>query len=95
MRSRYSAFVLKNQDYLLATWHSSTRPASIEFDPNLKWLHLDVIEATENDPVHAQVEFVARFRLGGGSAARHHERSQFVRENGCWFYVAGELRGQK
>ena len=95
MRSRYSAFVLKDEAYLLSTWHSSTRPASIEFDPQMKWLRLDVIEAIEADPAHAEVEFVARFRIGGGSAARLHERSRFVRENDRWFYVAGELRTRK
>ena len=94
MRSRYSAFVLKDEPYLLATWHASTRPASVAFDSNLKWLRLDVVEAVESDPIHAEVEFIARFRIGGGSAARLHERSRFVRERDRWFYVAGELRDQ-
>ena len=95
MRSRYSAFVFRNEAYLLATWHSSTRPASVEFDPHMKWLRLDVIEAVEADPAHVEVEFVARFRIGGGSAARLHERSRFIREEDRWFYLAGELREQK
>ena len=42
MRSRYSAFVLERAEYLLATWYVSKRPASIEFEPGIKWLGLDI-----------------------------------------------------
>ncbi len=43
MRSRYSAFVLCNETYLLATWHPSTRPDSIPFNENQKWLGLNIV----------------------------------------------------
>lgn len=99
MRSRYSAFVRERADYLLATWHASTRPASIEFEPGVKWLGLDVRSRSVLDAEHAEVEFVARRRDATGVAARLHERSRFVREGdesqgevGRWFYVDGELR---
>jgi SEC-C motif-containing protein len=92
MRSRYSAFVLGLRDYLLATWHASTRPASLEIDPpGLKWLGLDVRRHEQQDADHATVEFVARSKLGG-RAQRLHEISRFVREDGRWFYVDGDLR---
>lgn len=91
MRSRYSAFVRANADYLLATWHASTRPAVIEADPpGLKWLGLDVRRHDVQDADHATVEFVARSKLGG-RAHRLHETSRFVREDGRWYYVDGEL----
>ena len=45
MRSRYSAFVLCNEAYLLGTWHPRTRPASIAFEPSQKWLGLRILEA--------------------------------------------------
>lgn len=89
MRSRYSAFVLGHADYLLATWHPSTRPAAIEADPpGLKWLGLDVRRHEVQDADHATVEFVARSKLGG-RAHRLHETSRFVREGGRWYYVDG------
>ena len=88
MRSRYTAFVKCNEAYLLATWHRSSRPASIPFDRDQKWLGLKVVAATDTGPGTAEVEFVARYRVGGASAAKHHERSRFVREDGRWFYVA-------
>ena len=90
MRSRYSAFVLGQRDYLLATWHASTRPAALELDGSAKWLGLDVRSHQLTDDNHAAVEFVARYREGG-RAVRLHERSRFVREDGRWQYVAGDL----
>jgi len=91
MRSRYSAYVLGLVDYLLATWHPGTRPSAIEPDPpGLKWLGLEVKRAHRIDDDHATVEFVARSRLAG-RAHRLHETSRFVREQGRWFYLDGEI----
>ena len=92
MRSRYTAFVLDRRDYLLATWHVSTRPAELEApEPGLKWLGLEVKRAALQDADHGTVEFVARSKLGG-RAYRLHETSRFVREHGAWFYVDGDLK---
>jgi len=92
MRSRYSAFVLDKLPYLLATWHPTTRPASLESNsPGLKWLGLQIKAAADQDAEHATVEFVARSRLDG-RASRMHETSRFLRENGQWFYLDGDVR---
>jgi SEC-C motif-containing protein len=91
MRSRYSAFTLDLADYLLATWHASTRPAQLAAnEPGLKWLGLEVRRHTVIDDDHATVEFVARSKLAG-CAQRLHEISRFVREGGRWFYVDGKV----
>ena len=91
MRSRYTAYVAGLHDYLLATWHPTTRPASMEDDPpGLRWLGLEVRRHEVQDATHATVEFVARSKLGG-RAQRLHERSRFVREDGRWFYVDGDI----
>lgn len=89
MRSRYTAFVREDRAYLLATWHPSTRPAQLEFDPGAKWLGLEVRAHRPLDDTRAEVEFVARYRVAG-RAVRLHERSRFVREQGRWFYIDGE-----
>lgn len=89
MRSRYSAFVLCNEQYLLSTWHASKRPRTLELEPKQKWLGLKIVDARVTGPATAEVEFIARYRVGGASAARLHERSRFVREDDCWFYVDG------
>ena len=90
MRSRYTAFVCAQADYLRATWHASTRPATLDFDAGARWLGLDVRGHRPTGPEHAEVEFVARYRVGGGSAVRLHERSRFVRIDGRWLYVDGK-----
>jgi SEC-C motif-containing protein len=90
MRSRYSAFVREQADYLLATWHPSTRPAELTFEPGTRWLGLQVRSYCQNDPTHAQVEFVARSRVAG-RGQRLHERSRFVLEGDRWYYVDGDL----
>ncbi len=89
MRSRYSAFVLGRLDYLLATWHASTRPVDLTLDAAAKWLGLEVRSHRVIDADHAEVEFIARYREGG-RAVRLHERSRFVREAGRWCYVDGD-----
>jgi len=89
MRSRYSAYVLKLGAYLLATWHPDTRPATIEFE-NEKWLGLEVKKHVLESNNRATVEFVARYKIGG-RAHRLHEISQFVFEDGQWFYLDGKF----
>ena len=92
MRSRYSAYVLGLEDYLLATWHPSTRPEKLDLaaGPATRWLGLQVRQHRQQDESHATVEFVARYRVGG-RGHRLHETSRFIREAGCWFYVDGDL----
>ena len=90
MRSRYSAFVLRQVDYLLASWHPSTRPAELTLEPGVKWLGLEVRQRRAIDADHAEVEFIARSRVAG-RGQRLHERSRFVREGGCWVYLDGVM----
>ncbi len=86
MRSRYSAFVLGDAAYLLASWHPSTRPATLELAPDTRWLRLDILETVAGGPLDRDgiVEFEAHYR--GGS---QRERSRFVREAGSWRYLDG------
>ena len=90
MRSRYTAFVMKDEAYLRATWHPSTRPTEPIIDQNEKvqWLGLEIKSALRlrqrkadlpEQPNEDTVEFVARFKVHG-RAHRLHEVSRFVRE---------------
>jgi SEC-C motif-containing protein len=92
MRSRYSAYVKERADYLLDTWHPSRSDAGLpRLQPGVRWLGLEVRRHVVVDDDHAEVEFVARSKLGG-RAHRMHELSRFVREAGRWFYVDGDER---
>lgn len=94
MRSRYSAFVVRDDAYLLLTWHPRTRPhAPLALDEELEWRRLDVrstVAGTAADE-RGTVEFVAHYwdpvALQKGT---QHERSAFVREDGQWYYVGPE-----
>ena len=86
MRSRYSAFVQERHDYLLATWHPSQRPPALELQAHAQWLGLEVRSHRVQDADHAEVAFVARYRVAG-RAVRLQERSRFVREAGRWYYL--------
>jgi SEC-C motif-containing protein len=91
MRSRYSAYALKLEDYLLATWYPDTRPAALGLaTDNTKWIGLAVNNHTIESTDSATVEFVARYKIGG-RAGRLHEVSRFVRQAGQWHYVDGKI----
>ena len=92
MRSRYTAYTLLREDYLLATWHPSTRPSDLELarEPLTKWIGLEVKRHEQKNERDATVEFVAKYKING-KAHLMHEVSRFVQENGKWFYVAGEV----
>ena len=91
MRSRYTAYALKREDYLLATWHSSTRPLTLDLKQQFhQWLGLIIKHHEQSSPDQAAVEFVARYKING-RAYRLHEISRFARENGMWFYVDGDI----
>jgi SEC-C motif-containing protein len=91
MRSRYTAFVRHDAPYLLDTWAARTRPAALDFADAPLWLGLQVKAHVQHDDTHAEVEFVARYKVGG-RAHRLHERSRFERsDDGRWRYIDGDL----
>ena len=92
MRSRYSAFVVGNESYLLESWHPDFRPASVQLNPDQKWLGLKIksTDAGGVDDTSGIVEFVARYKIAS-KGFRLHETSRFVREDGRWYYTDGDL----
>ncbi|MEV8251415.1 YchJ family metal-binding protein [Microbacterium sp. NPDC076768] len=93
MRSRYTAFAMEDAEYLLRTWHPTTRPHEIEFEPGLQWRRLLIVDRMAGGPFDRQgvVEFEAFWRQGSQRGTLH-ERSSFVREGRDWFYTEGEVR---
>lgn len=93
MRSRYTAYVQQNEDYLIRTWHSSTCPSPLDISgpDQPKWLELRVLSSRQIDETHATVEFIAYYRQHG-RGGRLHEVSRFALENGVWLYLDGDLK---
>ncbi|HEY0542327.1 MAG TPA: YchJ family metal-binding protein, partial [Actinoallomurus sp.] len=73
MRSRYSAFVLGDGQYLLATWHPTTRPRTLDLDPSVRWTGLEVLTTTGGSLLGSEgtVEFRAHYVRNGGASAQH------------------------
>ncbi len=96
MRSRYTAYVVKNLDYLLKTWHPSTKPSNIDFRTVPQWndLHIVNTEAGGESDSRGTVEFKAT-SLSQGKIVQLHEKSRFVKELYQWLYVDGDIRGDR
>ena len=89
MRSRYTAYARQDAAYLLASWHSSTRPASPVLDPDLRWTRLQVLQTSGGGlfDTSGTVRFRA-FHVRQGVPGVLEEHSRFDREDGRWAYVA-------
>lgn len=94
MRSRFSAYVLRDEAYLRATWFASSRPDRVlEPDDGMKWVSLSILSSSQ-DENWGMVEFVARYKVNG-RAGKLHEVSRFVRDDGRWYYLDGEFPPEK
>lgn len=90
MRSRYTAYAREDAAYLLSSWHRSTRPSTVTFDPDVRWTRLQVLEAVgglldTTGTVRFRAHFVQR-----GAPGVLEEDSRFGRDGGRWAYVAPE-----
>ncbi|SCG53670.1 SEC-C motif-containing protein [Micromonospora halophytica] len=88
MRSRYTAFAVGDADYLLRSWHSSTRPARLRLDPAQQWTRLEIVDTERGSLFDSEgtVTFRAHYRESGRPGTLD-ERSRFVREDGRWVYL--------
>ena len=94
MRSRYAAFALLDETYLLRTHHPATAPRNLRLDPHMEWRRLDVLSTSGGGPFDTEgtVQFKAYYRHGNERGVLH-ETSRFVRDAGRWLYVDGDIRG--
>ena len=90
MASRYSAFALRDEAYLLHTWHPDHRLLAVSFDPGVRWTGLEILDTTGGGPFHTEgtVEFRAHYSDRGRPGAMH-ELSRFTRLEGRWVYLDG------
>ena len=92
MASRYSAYALGLEVYLRDTWAPEKRPQRLDLESDgIKWLGLRIRSFKETGEDRAEVEYVARGRVGGGAGFRLHEKARFERRQGRWLYVDGDL----
>lgn len=96
MRSRYSAFATGDTEYLLHSWHPSTRPGELRLDPSQRWERLEIVSTSGGGLLHAEgtVEFRAHYRHSSHNGVLH-ERSRFTRVDGRWVYVDGDTTSSR
>jgi SEC-C motif-containing protein len=94
MRSRFSAYAREDYGYVLRTCHRSTRPSEKDFEGNasVNWTALEILytEAGGENNAEGMVEFIARYESSGQSFGLH-EKSRFLKEDGQWFYLDGDI----
>ncbi|WP_049565908.1 YchJ family protein [Nonomuraea sp. SBT364] len=90
MRSRFSAFAVGDEAYLLRTWHPASRPPGAGLDRRVRWTGLEILETTGGSVVHTEgtVRFRAHYRKRGRAGAME-ENSRFARVDGRWVYEGG------
>ncbi len=101
MRSRYSAYVVKEIDYIAKT-HSPKAPTKIDLDAtkqwaqDSEWMGLKIIKVEENpeNNKRSNIEFIASYNLKGNSC-EHHELAEFEKINDKWFFHDGSIVGQQ
>lgn len=92
MRSRYSAYVLQQIDYIVETTVPSQQHLLdvadlLAWSQECRWQGLEVLKHIPRiGKHHAQVEFMARFQTGA-ETQQHHELSAFVNIDGRWYFI--------
>lgn len=99
MRSRYTAFVVKNIDYLIESLHPKARQdvdkSSIQaWAEDSQWLGLQIVNTQKGQETDTDgtVEFIASYKKDG-QIINHHEKSTFKKEKGRWWFIDGKNPG--
>ena len=97
MRARYSAHVGVQVDFIIASTHPDhrqglDRQSTQSWAEKTTWLGLEILDTAEGGAGddRGEVEFIARFREKDEIQA-HHERAQFQRVDGSWYFTDGSM----
>jgi SEC-C motif-containing protein len=92
MRSRYTAYVRRDEDYILRTWHPRTRPPRVELGETA-WRGLEILATSHGQPADASgtVTFAAHFMGDAGNIGTMREHSHFELSGDTWLYVDGDV----
>ncbi len=101
MRSRYSAHVNQQIDYIKKTTHPDSlkdfnRESTTKWAKESQWLELEIIsvnDGLENDET-GEIEFKAKY-IEGKSTQIHHELSVFKKVNNEWYFHSGKRPPQE
>jgi SEC-C motif-containing protein len=101
MRARYSAFGAGKAEFLHQSLHPEHRhdhdiEATRRWAQNAQWLGLNIIDVQGGGEAddEGSVEFVATYKEQG-IVRPHHEVSRFLKQDGEWYFVEGQLVAPK
>lgn len=99
MRSRYTAYVKENIDYIDATHHPDhghdfDKDEALKWAKESEWQGLEVVktELGQEKDDKGVVEFKAKYKTAGKDAV-HHEIAHFQKIDGNWYYTEGSIVG--
>ena len=97
MRSRYTGFVQQHAEHLQSSWHEKTRPKTLNFDDHpVVWLGLEIDSCRGGlaDDSTGTVDFTCSY-LENGQLCKLQEVSEFLKEDGLWYYLQGKCKVAK
>ena len=98
MRSRFTAFKLREYQYQIDSCQSKSSLTIDDFDANVNWLGLKIISTDQGQVSDSlgSVEFVAFYQQSGGEkdnkVEQLHEKSYFENIDDHWVYINGDPR---
>ena len=97
MRSRYSAYVVGEIDWIVASHDPAgaddvDRSSTEKWSKEARWKGLEIRSKEKGQPGDdtGTVEFVATYEIGNQAVA-HHELAHFKTIDGRWHYVDGDM----
>jgi SEC-C motif domain protein len=101
MRSRYSAYVVKNIDFIDQTqFHVEgdefDKAEALKWAESSEWLGLEIKSTKKGNSEDntGTVEFIAHYKdKNSGTVLRHHETSLFNKQTGEWRFKEGQIHG--
>ena len=94
MRSRFTAYAMQNESYLLETWEASKRPEEINFSKeNAEWTRLEILKTKKGGEKDSKgiVEFKAYYSQNDEEYVMN-EISRFKKSAGRWLYLDGLVK---
>ncbi len=94
MRSRFTAYAMHNDGYLLQSWDTATRPVNIDFSKETsEWTCLEIVATKKGQAKDTKgvVEFKAYFTQAGEEQVLS-EVSRFIKKQGQWLYLDGKVK---
>ena len=99
MRSRYSAYVKKEIEYIFTSLHPNHRSdydekSTRDWAENAEWHTFEILDTKKGRPddIDGQVEFAVTYSEQG-IKKEHRELSSFRKQDGIWYFTTGKTRG--